>query len=251
MDIVALDGTKLLALMAAGGIFALAGLWLIFRPKEEGDTAKIELFGLKFQSSSAGLLVFLIGAVFLALPIFVPEKAATGASVTGPQVATGEEQPGNPPTGGDQGVGTQSGQAEVSSTNPPTNPPGTQPVPVATGPLVAAEGEEIEENDTLATANVIPVGVSIRGKTTKDDDDFFTFTFPDGFKGELAVTLDGNLLKLEVWDELGTRIFPLRDAPFPDNTYRAEVSLSRYYVSVETWQNYDVPYTLNVAARAE
>ncbi|MEM6621628.1 MAG: hypothetical protein AAF674_05320 [Pseudomonadota bacterium] len=247
MDIVALDGTKLLALMAAGGIFALAGLWLIFRPKEEGDTAKIELFGLKFQSSSAGLLVFLIGAVFLALPIFVPEKAATGVSATGPQVATGEQQSGNSPTGGGQGVGTQSGQAEVSSTNSPA----TQPVPVVTGPLVAAEGAEIEENDTVATANVIPVGVSIRGKTIKDDDDFFTFTFPEGFKGELAVNVDGSSVKLEVWDELGTRIFPLRDAAFPDNTYRAEVSLSRYYVSVETWQNYDVPYTLNVAARAE
>jgi hypothetical protein len=74
MQIVALDGAKLLALMLAGGVFALAGLWLMFRPQPAGEAARIELFGLKFQASSAGLLVFLIGAVFLAVPIFVPEK---------------------------------------------------------------------------------------------------------------------------------------------------------------------------------
>ena len=36
------------------------------------------MFGLEFQTSSAGLLVFLIGAAFLFVPVFVPEKPAMG-----------------------------------------------------------------------------------------------------------------------------------------------------------------------------
>ncbi len=86
MSPVALDGTKLLILMTAGGVFALAGLWLMFRPPVQGQAAHVELFGMKFQSSSAGLLVFLIGAVFLAVPVFVPEREQRpgGAAPQGP-----------------------------------------------------------------------------------------------------------------------------------------------------------------------
>lgn len=74
MDFEAQDSTKLIILMIAGAAFAVAGLWLLIKPKPSGSTAKIEFFGLKFESSSAGLLVFLIGAAFLVIPLFVPEK---------------------------------------------------------------------------------------------------------------------------------------------------------------------------------
>ena len=74
MGVVALDAMKLTAMMVSGGVFAIAGLWLMFRPQQAGEAAKAELFGLKFQASSAGLVVFVIGAAFLALPIIVPEK---------------------------------------------------------------------------------------------------------------------------------------------------------------------------------
>lgn len=74
MEVVALDSSKIIALMIAGGAFALAGLWLLFRPQIEGHAAVIKLFGMEFQASSAGLLVFLVAAGFLATPIIVPEK---------------------------------------------------------------------------------------------------------------------------------------------------------------------------------
>jgi hypothetical protein len=64
---------KLIILMVAGAIFAFAGLWLMFRQTPAGDAARIELFGIRFRSSSAGLLVFIVGALFLAAPVFVPE----------------------------------------------------------------------------------------------------------------------------------------------------------------------------------
>ena len=65
MDFEAQNPTILIVLMVAGAAFAGVGLWLLLKPKPTGSTAKIEIFGLKFESSSAGLLVFLIGAVFL------------------------------------------------------------------------------------------------------------------------------------------------------------------------------------------
>lgn len=71
------DSTKLIILMIAGAAFAGAGLWLLLRPRPDGTTAKFELFGLKFESSSAGILVFLIGAAFIVIPLFVPEKSVT------------------------------------------------------------------------------------------------------------------------------------------------------------------------------
>lgn len=81
MQIVSLDGWKLLALMLAGGIFALAGLWLMFRPQPAGEANRFEFLGVKIQASSAGLLVFLIGAAFLTMPIFVPERTGSPGAV--------------------------------------------------------------------------------------------------------------------------------------------------------------------------
>ncbi len=95
MEFEALDGIKLVMLMAAGLLFAVVGLYLLIRPKPEGSAAKIELFGMKFESSSAGLLVFLIGAVFLVIPLFVAEKkpvvvAGGEVAIPAPAPAPGE-----------------------------------------------------------------------------------------------------------------------------------------------------------------
>jgi hypothetical protein len=40
MQIVALDGTKLIMLMLAGDVFALAGPWLMFGPQSQGGAAR-------------------------------------------------------------------------------------------------------------------------------------------------------------------------------------------------------------------
>lgn len=63
MEPVALDSTKLAVIMAAGALFALAGLWLMIRPPAQGGSTSIELCGMKIQSASAGLLVFPVGAL--------------------------------------------------------------------------------------------------------------------------------------------------------------------------------------------
>lgn len=101
-----LDETKIFFLMGCGAAFALAGLWLMFRPKGRGS-AKVELFGLKFESSSAGLLVFLIGAGFIATPLVVAERPQPvgpanreRGEIPGPPVDqehAGEKEPNNSP----------------------------------------------------------------------------------------------------------------------------------------------------------
>jgi hypothetical protein len=147
-QIVALDGAKLLALMLAGAVFALAGLWLMFRPQPAGEAARIELFGMKLQASSAGLLVFLIGAVFLAVPILVPERDAP-RSVS--------------PALGSASVPASS-EAPAGNVNP-------------VGGLVPARqratGVERELNDSPDTANQIDIGDSIAGVVSKSTEDWF------------------------------------------------------------------------------
>jgi hypothetical protein len=140
MPMQGLEGSRLLLLMAFGAVSAVAGLFLLFRPpKTEGET-RIELLGMKFNAASGGVLVFLVGAAFLALPIFVPEKRST------------------PPAG--------------SSTTVSANNPVTQ---VAAGDLPVrkrAAGREVERNDSFDTANRIEVGASVAGNT-KDSEDWY------------------------------------------------------------------------------
>ena len=76
MQPIEMDSMRLWILMTAGGVFAIAGILLMFRAKQEGSSARLELFGQKFEASSAGIIVFLIGAAFLAAPVFVPERSA-------------------------------------------------------------------------------------------------------------------------------------------------------------------------------
>jgi hypothetical protein len=145
MQIVALDGTKLIVLMLAGGAFALAGLWLMFRPQPEGEAARIELFGLKVQASSAGLLVFLIGAAFLAVPIFVPEREnADPGRALAPRSEVGS---------GAEGAGL-GGEGQTAILLPP-------------GP----DAEESEPNDTIQEANQIALGLFYSGSLAPDRDD--------------------------------------------------------------------------------
>jgi hypothetical protein len=137
MPLQGLDGTQLLMLTAFGAIAAAAGLFLLFRPpKIEGET-RIELLGMKFNAASGGVLVFLIGALFLALPVFVPEKNST------------------PETGA---AGANKPVAQTTS--------GELPV------RQRANGREVERNDSFDTANRLEVGASVAGNT-KDSDDWY------------------------------------------------------------------------------
>jgi hypothetical protein len=173
MQIVALDGTKLIVLMLAGGTFALAGLWLMFRPQPAGEAARIELFGLKFQASSAGRLVFLIGAAFLAVPIFVPEKpsplrTAAGAPASGASsteiIALGNGREDATPTG--EGLASTEIRSEI-----------------------AENGIEVEPNDRFTIANSIELGTSVTGSLSGQDMDTFAVAMLPDMKGRIAASL--------------------------------------------------------------
>jgi hypothetical protein len=150
MSLVALDSAKLFILMAAGGSFAIAGLWLLLRPKPAGG-ARIELFGMKFESSSAGLLVFLIGAGFIATPLFVPQRAPVVVPSTAASIPSG--------TGGPSVPGVQ---IEAATPTVPRR--------------ARAAGREREPNDNYDDANQVAVGESWAGVFNSIENDWFALT---------------------------------------------------------------------------
>ena len=165
MNFEPVDGTKLFLLMLAGAVFAAVGLYLLLRPKPE-DTAKIEIFGLKFESSSAGLLVFVVGAGFLAVPLFVPEKTA-------PRTA-----------------------AEIARPDGGTAPAGAD-APADVDIL------EQEPNDRVQQATPLAFGATAAGVTTTDDPDWYVVTLPDPPVPRVAVLVrhvSGGAVVPEVFD---------------------------------------------------
>jgi hypothetical protein len=157
MDFEAQGSVRLIVLMLAGAVFAGAGLWLLLRPKPAGGSARIELFGLKFESSSAGVLVFVIGAAFLALPLFVPEKSAMPAQDEG--VDSGSDLSG---TGAD--AVEKIGAAGNVALRLPPDP----------------EVGESEPNDRIQRANQIGPGQTVSGEVFKGNDDWFVVSAASG-----------------------------------------------------------------------
>jgi len=143
MEIVAVDGARLTILMIAGGIFSVAGILLMFRTKQEGSSARLELFGQKFEASSIGIVVFLIGAAFLATPLFVPERPSATAT-TGSQLPPRESSVVESPAQG------------TTSLLPK-----------------AADTKESEKNDSISTATIVRVGQTAHGQLRKGDIDWY------------------------------------------------------------------------------
>jgi hypothetical protein len=212
MQIVALDGTKLIVLMLAGGAFALAGLWLMFRPQPAGEAARIELFGLKVQASSAGLLVFLIGAAFLAVPIFVPERDTSDPV----------ESPAPRPGGGPGGTRSDDGAADRTA------------IPLPLGPDV----EEQEPNDTIATANAFGLGQTVRATLPPDDLDWFVFSTEDADVESIRITfrnLGGDCPRYDLIDAVENRVTGAQVCSFAISDSRSVfVNGPRYFVRVQS-----------------
>jgi hypothetical protein len=212
MQIVALDGTKLIVLMLAGGAFALAGLWLMFRPQPQGGAARIELFGMKFQASSAGLLVFLIGAAFLSVPIFVPERPAAG----------------------------KTRQGATSQTLLPGERPPEQ---------ISIETAEAEPNTTVASANLVSLGSVVQGELTRSDADFFVVDVPEGVRGDLVASIHvaDTVARLELLDDAGKVV----DSDIGSSSLSVETRLQRrrYFVAVRNQRPDPGNYSLTVALR--
>lgn len=143
-----LSGPILYLLLAVGLIFALAGLRLIFTKSSEENAARIEIFGLKFQSSSAGLLVLLIGAAFLAVPIFKPPPAAQSENTLDPS----KKQL-------DQGSAAGTPPSEKSPKEAILLPP-------------EADTPEAGPNNKITNANQFALGFGAVGNIDKDRNDF-------------------------------------------------------------------------------
>jgi hypothetical protein len=211
MQIVALDGTKLIVLMLAGGAFALAGLWLMFRPQPEGEAARIELFGLKFQASSAGLLVFLIGAAFLAVPIFVPQRDAADPGNT----------PAPPPDAGSGG--SESGGGSNYGTA----------IPLPPGPDV----EEEEPNDTISTANALGLGQTVRGTLPPGELDWYVFSTEGADVESVRITFrntGGSCPRYDLMNAVENRVFGAQVcASAISHSQTVFVDGPRYYIRVQ------------------
>lgn len=146
----ALDSTVLLALMIAGAIFCAAGLSLIFfRKKPETGAAKFELFGQKLEANSTGILVFLVGAAFLASPLYVPQRET-------------EKKP-----------------AVAPASTPKTSDGSTAP----------AIAGETEDNNAAEKANELALGSTVGGYLGSDDEDWFAVDSGQGAGKEIKVTL--------------------------------------------------------------
>lgn len=131
----------LYVMMGFGAICAFAGLAMMFRPTgAEGET-RLELLGMKFNASSGGVIVFLIGAMFLAAPAVVPERRALAGSAA----AT-----------------VSAGRTTVAPVEPTELPVRKR-----------ADGREQEPNDGFDTGNRMSVGGSVQGLVERDDEDWF------------------------------------------------------------------------------
>lgn len=175
MEIAAQTQTNVILLMLAGAVFTAAGLWLMLRPKKAADSAKIELFGMKFESSSAGLLVFIVGAGFLAVPLFVEVV----------------DTPSRPVVGND---------AVVDNTLTGDND--------ATAPLVLPklpDVDEVEPNDDFRNPNQLALGTIVKGHIDSSTSDWFIVPLP-GIPPSETISLNvfserGYSLFVSVYDE--------------------------------------------------
>lgn len=226
MELNPVDSTKLVILMLFGAVSALAGLWLLLKPKGDGGATSIELFGLKFQSSSVGLLVFLVGAAFVAVPLFVAEQSAPPpAAQTGDTAKIrdpGKITPADPNTSG------------ITATASPVD--------------ISKEGREIEPNNTAASANILPIGASVTGEVPKDDADAFRIDTQDRTGATLFVTLTGTNMDLQVFRPTGQMVQKKSVGFRSSGTIELPIE-DAYYIARITTYGIHSTYELTVTAR--
>jgi len=64
-------------LMLSGAAFALAGLYMMLKPSRTDGETKLEVLGFKFNASSGGLIVFLVGSAVMVGSALAPENNAS------------------------------------------------------------------------------------------------------------------------------------------------------------------------------
>lgn len=178
LDVIAQDAFVLKFLMFVGVLFSAAALWLLLKPRSNSGTAKIELFGLKFESSSAGVIVFLIGTMFLVAPLFVPERESKDLSDRG---------------------SVEKISAPTIPPNSSAENPGSRAVLLPPGP----ESQEIEPNNELRKANQINFNNVVLGETSGSDPDWYVVAITEPAPKKIEVRLhkrEGHCTKVTVFD---------------------------------------------------
>ncbi len=188
MNIESLDKTTIWSLTIIGGLFAIVGLYLIIRRSSGEDTAKIEIFGLKFQSSSAGTLVFLIGSTFLFTPLIVPEKP-----INIPSVSTNLQKVNVDPQSEKIGLGSSENRINKN---------------VAIILPNKAGAKEHEPNNFLTEANQIARKEVYAGrldKSRKDYEDWYVIPTNDIKNQDMRIqirSLSGGVCRIFIFNEL-------------------------------------------------
>jgi hypothetical protein len=189
-----IDEAKLIVVMACGALFASAGLVLLLRRGSDHQGEQLaEFLGLKFRFSSAGLVVFLVGALFLAAPLFV-------AGIPSPV------------------------EKEQRSEAAGDAPAGREPVPQNQTPSLL-QGKETEPNERPSHANPIEIGHTYAGAIRNDEDiDFYVVENRPGeatlrlivrvFEGGAAVSIfneDEELMVTLSGDDVISQSFKVRE----------------------------------------
>ena len=213
MSIQPIDEFKLIALMIAGAVFALTGLYLLLRRPAEADAARVEMFGLKFHASSTGLVVFLIGASLFAAPLFVPATPIREAV---------------------EGLPSQT-VVPVDTPASVTEPaPGDAALPSDRLERV----REAEPNNSRETAMTLSPG-TYAGTVSAEDEDWFVFVPDDRFGSRFRVKLRSlkGMVGAEMKDQDGGTLGSdgVHDAG-PEATYAAASVPIEYFLRIDSMQ---------------
>lgn len=205
--------------MLFGGVFALAGLGLLTYRSSDVTQAHAELLGLKFRISSSGLVVFLVGAAFLAGPVVL-------TTVYKPVSQQGDGQR----------TGNQTGQRIIASSTPSVSH---------------------EPNDIRQQAAEIELGQIYTSSVDKTNDeiDFFMFYTSELPEGRARVTLDPDQLEggdigivLTIYNQDGEEVYrTMRNNDRPEIDERVSLrNQSTYYLSVSIYNGKSYEYKLQV-----
>jgi hypothetical protein len=166
-------GAASLAAFAAGAGLAFAGIGLLWARRG----------GL-----GAGLVV-LAGAAVFALPWLV---ATPPPPVEPPEPALAVPE-----------ITVSADRRRTVALPPAPEPP--PPLPGRPAARLEIEASEAEPNDTLAGANLAPLGVAIDGSLTHRDRDYFAVDVPAGTRGEIVANLvtEDAILTLTLFDDAG------------------------------------------------
>jgi hypothetical protein len=176
---------------------------------------------MKFNASSGGLLVFIVGALFVAAPIFVPERpkpnvtkiAGTAAATLMPNAASGQQVTG-----------------------------------------ITVEAVEVEANDTVASANRIVLGSAINGELSKGDVDYYAVDIPEDKTGDIVanVVVSAGDVALALFDDAGEAL--RSDYTFGIDrmaTVSTPIERPGYYVLASNRDKAVSIYQLTIAVRPE